>query len=139
MSENHAGDLSNGTMEVNAPPALKSSNHWVLRNGKKPANREGDSKGWSDPSFWMTLDEALDAFQSAPSKFSGLGYIVEYDPARGDSQIIGGDLDNCRDPITGWISLALGSSALVNFLMRSIRLSGMVLKTFPTEHPKFSK
>jgi primase-polymerase (primpol)-like protein len=130
MSEDLVGDPVNGTMEIDAPPVLKSSNQWVLRNGKKPANRDGDSKGWADPSFWMTFDEALEAFQSAPSKFSGLGYIVEHDPARGDSQIIVGDLDNCRDPITGWVSPWAESILSTINACTSVSISGCGFRFF---------
>jgi P4 family phage/plasmid primase-like protien len=86
---------------MNAPKRLKESKHWILRRGKLPVNTSGTSSGWTSPSFWMTFDEALDAWADNTDKADGIGYVVARDPLLGDNQIIGGDFDCCRDPVTG--------------------------------------
>ncbi len=117
-------------MEINAPPTLKSSNHWVLRIGKNPVNKQENSEGWEDPAFWMPFDEALKTLRSAPDKFSGLGYIVQRDSARGDNQIIGGNLDNCRDPVTGWVSPWAESVLRTINACTSVSISGCGFRFF---------
>jgi len=86
------------------PKILRESKHWLLRKEKQPVNASGTSSGWNDPSFWMSYDEVSQALVDNPTKFDGIGYIVSRDRDRGDSQIIGGDLDCCRDPVSGWVS-----------------------------------
>jgi phage/plasmid-associated DNA primase len=87
--------------KIAAPLALKLSSHWVLRRGKQPFNSYGNPKGWTQPEFWITFDEAVKVLESNPKKFDGIGYIVARDPLREGDQILGGDLDCCRDPVTG--------------------------------------
>jgi phage/plasmid-associated DNA primase len=89
----------------NIPSALGAARHWMLRKGKQPYDRYGHSKGWQLPSFWMTLPEALEALQNRADEFDGIGFIVAREPIREDKQIIGGDMDCCRDPITGEVSM----------------------------------
>ncbi len=89
---------------MDVPAVLKESHHWVLRRGKQPVSKEGRFTGWNDQSFWMSFEEVLDAWADNPKSFDGVGFVVSRDEARGDSQIIGGDLDCCRDPVTGEIS-----------------------------------
>ena len=86
------------------PKILRESKHWVLRKEKRPVNASGTSSGWSDPSFWTSYDEVSQALADNPTKFDGIGYIVSRDMDRGDSQIIGGDIDCCRDPVSGWVA-----------------------------------
>jgi hypothetical protein len=111
-------------MKIDAPSILKSSNHWVLRNGKKPVNREGVPTSWTNSSTWIPFNVATESLQSSPDKFSGLGYIVHHDPLQGDNQIIGGELDNCRDPITGWVSPWAQSILSTISACTSISISG---------------
>ena len=104
MSDHTAGPEGNTNETIDAPSALRLSDHWVLLKEKNPVNKEGVTIDGTDSPTWMPFNEALEALESNPSKFTGLGYIVHHDPSRGDNQIIGGELDNCRDPITGWVS-----------------------------------
>jgi predicted transcriptional regulator len=86
------------------PSALGAGRHWVLRKGKQPVDRYGNPKGWKLPSFWSTLPEVLEVLDKQPGKYDGIGWIVAREPGRGDKQIIGGDFDCCRDPVTGQAS-----------------------------------
>ena len=115
---------------MHIPAALKESRHWVLRKGKQPVNKEGKSAGWNNPSFWMTLEEVLDALVDYPCSFDGFGFVVSREEVRGDSQIIGGDLDCCRDPVTGEISKwAQAFLASIN-TTSSVSISGTGIRFF---------
>ena len=89
-----------------APTDLLMERHWVLRKGdtgKEPFGKEGAS-AWQQPRNWYTFKDVIDIWSSNPTNYDGIGFVVAYEPDLADSQIVGGDLDNCRDPITGWVS-----------------------------------
>ena len=86
------------------PEVLRDARQWVLRQDKKPCDLSGKSGGWQSPDFWMDLETAASGLESMPGKFSGLGFIIARNPVRGDRQLIGIDLDACRDPRNGWVS-----------------------------------
>jgi len=92
------------SLPAGIPEVLRASRHWVARKDKKPCDLSGKSGGWQAPDFWLSFQEVLDAVVTAPEKFSGLGYIIAREEALGDHQLIGIDLDACRDPRNGWIS-----------------------------------
>ena len=83
---------------ITIPSALGVARHWVVHKNKQPFGKVGP-KGWDQAQYWFTLDEAKKILESG--EYNGLGFIVAREPGRGDRQILGGDLDNCRDPITG--------------------------------------
>lgn len=86
-------------------------------SGKQPFTRAGDklTAKWTRPETWMTLQDALNVAASGiftrdekdgewkDFPIVGIGFInaKAEDPAK---QIIGGDLDACRDPETGELS-----------------------------------
>jgi hypothetical protein len=105
---------TNGS-EFTAPKALRESEHWVLREGKKPVTRsgsgfittpEGKKHGWGHSDFWFAYEHVIEAFEHRPpsSKIDGIGFIVSREPDLGHQQIIGIDIDCCRDPKTGEVS-----------------------------------
>lgn len=75
---------------------------WALRSHKKPPiDAEGRAQaGWTDPSVWLTLDEArarVDALRTQADEIGstiGVGFVL------GDGWS-GVDLDHCRDKETG--------------------------------------
>lgn len=89
------------------PDELSLYQHFVLRGGptgKAPVNKSGQIYSWNDPSSWLFSNEAITIYESNPTKFAGIGFIISRESFLGNNQIIGGDIDNCRDPITGEIS-----------------------------------
>ena len=115
---------------MHIPTVLKESRHWVLRRGKQPMSKEGRFTGWNDQSFWMSFEEALDALADNPKSFDGFGFVVSRDETRRDSQIIGGDLDCCRDPVTGEIS-AWAQAVLASLnTASSVSISGTGFRFF---------
>ena len=89
------------------PSELQLYQHFVLRGGptgKAPVNTYGQPYHWNNPSTWLTAGEAIEIHESDPTKFAGIGFIVSREPSLKNYQVIGGDIDNCRDPITGEIS-----------------------------------
>ena len=85
---------------ITVPSALGVARHWVVHKDKQPfGNNDGSPKGWNLAEYWFTFEEAKKTLSS--NGYDGLGFIVARESGRKDSQIIGGDLDNCRDPITG--------------------------------------
>lgn len=89
------------------PPELAGLSQFCLRKEKKPWIRDTANGGftpkWTDQAGWMKLAEALDELKRNKDRFDGVGYLNT--KALDDSrQITGGDLDACRDPITGWVS-----------------------------------
>ena len=89
------------------PSELQLYQHFVLRGGptgKAPVNTYGQPYPWNNPSTWLTAGEAIEIHESDPTKFAGIGFIVSREPSLKNYQVIGGDIDNCRDPITGEIS-----------------------------------
>ncbi|GEM_PF-2265634 len=89
------------------PRELQLYQHFVLRGGptgKSPVNKYGQPYPWNNPSTWLTAGEAIEIYESDPTKFAGIGFIVSRESYLENYQVIGGDIDNCRDPITGEIS-----------------------------------
>lgn len=89
------------------PGELQLYQHFVLRGGtagKAPVNRTGEPYPWNNPSTWLSSFEAIEVYESDPTKFAGIGFIVSRESFLESNQVIGGDIDNCRDPITGEIS-----------------------------------
>jgi hypothetical protein len=92
------------------------SRHWVCRIDKKPCDRYGQfyipyGDGyitWTSPLFWKSFSQVVAAYEQSVAekgKISGIGFIIARDPSRRrDRQVIGLDLDACRDPLTGWTS-----------------------------------
>jgi hypothetical protein len=83
------------------PEELKTCCQWVVRRGKQPIGKLGASD-WNQSGAWFTFSEALAVLQTG--KYDGLGFIVARDDRRDAAQVIGGDLDCCHDPMTGWTS-----------------------------------
>ena len=86
------------------PAMLRDAKQWVARKEKKPCDLQGRSGGWQNSDFWISFEEAKAGIESNPGMFSGLGFVIARHPERGDKQLIGIDLDACRDPRTGWVS-----------------------------------
>lgn len=84
---------------ITAPATMTKSRHWVVHKDKAPEGKEGRT-GWNLAENWFSFDEALQMLERRGG-FDGLGFIVARESGRKSKQIIGGDLDNCRDPITG--------------------------------------
>jgi len=97
------------------PGSLKLLRQWCLRVGKQPFVKGGASgtfsPSWSASDFWMTFEEAHHALQDGAkcrvddvlTPADGLGIIMARHEQDGH-QLVGGDLDCCRDPETGWTS-----------------------------------
>lgn len=90
---------------VTIPSYLRSKQHWVVRKGKEPVNMiTGVKSGWDNPNAWASYDKALKIFQEESNKYSGIGYISYDDEPDPENRIICIDLDQCRDPETGFTS-----------------------------------
>ena len=85
------------------PLILKQRRCWVVWRREKrhkkftkiPYNaRTGAAASSTDPATWSTFDEAMAAY--ATGRYSGIGYVLN-----GNDQIVGVDLDHCRDKDTG--------------------------------------
>lgn len=104
------------------PVELASLRQFCCRDGKQPVTCRPTTGNltsrWADPETWMSLDDANKALavgkkyrrenKDNPGEWldipvDGIGFITakSEDPTK---QIIGGDLDACRDPITGQLS-----------------------------------
>ena len=97
---------------LSAPPELASRRNWICwradpdygKDGKlKPKPKKtpiivgpGTSSAWQRPENHVSYDEAVAAVQK--HNLSGVGFVLT--PGCG---LIGGDLDGCRDPVTGVI------------------------------------
>ena len=89
------------------PSELQLYQHFVLRGGptgKAPVNKAGQIYSWNTPSTWLVSGEAVELYEANKTLFAGIGFIVHRESFLENDQIIGGDIDNCRDPITGEIS-----------------------------------
>jgi hypothetical protein len=94
------------------PDLMAKRRQFCLRggtDGKQPFIREWEpdsqrkftSKGWDKyPENWLTLQEALKAWEENKNYFVGVGYLN----AKKNPQIVGGDIDACVDPETGELS-----------------------------------
>lgn len=86
-----------------APAELRAIPHWVLEIDKEPYGKNGQKSGWNDPEsdFWMSFDEAWQLYQENPDEIDCVGFIAYRNPDFKDGQVIIGDLDCCRNPVTG--------------------------------------
>jgi len=97
---------------------LQALRQFCIRAGKQPYIRDGErqnsftSSGWPiHRPDWLTFSEAVQAVQKMVKvhhnggfvKVEGIGFLVARD-GQDAPQILGGDLDCCRDPATGLIS-----------------------------------
>jgi len=88
------------------PTELKKIPRWVLwkytlvgegesqRWSKLPMKPNGTSASSTNPNTWSDYFTAQEAYQRG--KFDGVGFVFT-----GDDNIIGVDIDDCRDPLTG--------------------------------------
>jgi len=84
----------------NIPPELKAHPSWVLwrwveRDGKAtkpPYQPNGQLAKVDDPSTWITYSKAITAYEGGG--FDGIGIVLT-----ANDDLIGIDLDKCRDPI----------------------------------------
>lgn len=86
------------------PGGLGATRHWMLRRGKQPFDQYANPKGWNVSAFWISYQEACDILKRNGQGFDGLGFIIAREEGRGEKQILGVDLDCCRDPVSGWAS-----------------------------------
>ena len=107
---------------IDLPPIMSGLKQFCCRDGKQPITKKPSTGNltskWTDPETWMTLAEASDAVgrgmkyrrenKDKPGEWleipvNGIGFLnaKSTDPK---TQIIGGDLDACRDPIDGRLS-----------------------------------
>lgn len=104
-------------LEENIPAFLKGRKQWVLWlytwDASKTDRETGQRGKWdkppwrvgfrykassTDPKSWTLYERAIEAYRT--SGCSGIGYVVSGEP--GD--VVGIDLDHCRDPATGIIA-----------------------------------
>ncbi|GEM_PF-2461411 len=100
------------------PPEMASLRQYCVRVGKRPfvrkkPPRKGFSAKWQDMenNERLTLAEALEAAQKpvivwddgSDKPVEGIGFLVERS-TQDVKKPLGGDLDSCRDPLTGAIS-----------------------------------
>lgn len=96
---------------------LKARKQFCIRAGKQPYIQDGTrntftSSGWPEHrQDWLTFSEATEALQTGVKvwhaggyrRADGIGFLVARDGQDG-AQVLGGDLDCCRDPETGAMS-----------------------------------
>jgi hypothetical protein len=95
------------------PPELKALSQWVVwryfwkdgKNGKpgkwdKPLlnSHTGNAASHSSAKTWSAYQAALDAYHFDGANLDGIGFVFQK-----DNGLVGIDLDDCRDPITGVI------------------------------------
>src|SRR5436853_1682869 len=87
----------------NVPPCMQTRCQWVVwkyqivkGKRKKPpfTPYNGHAASPTNPTTWGTFDQALARY--AQGSYDGIGYVCHDD-------IVGGDLDHCRNPKTGEI------------------------------------
>ena len=86
------------------PQELKEYNQWVLwklesniegRTTKMPYSKRGSKASVSDPSTWMSFEDAYATYTNSTEEYSGLGFVFsDSDP------FIGFDWDHVCDPET---------------------------------------
>src|SRR5262249_26428531 len=95
------------TLTANIPAELRARRQWVTwrseprPGGGKPTKipyntRSGRRASSTNPQSWSSLDHAL----AVVSRYDGVGYVFVADDA-----IVGIDLDGCRNPDTGALTL----------------------------------
>ncbi len=97
---------------------LKALKQFCLRVEKKPYIRDGDRKNsftssaWQEtPKAWLSFEEAKDAFEKGATvhfkgdyrPVDGIGFLVARSTEE-NRKPLGGDLDCCRNPLTGDIT-----------------------------------
>ncbi len=88
----------------NIPEALRNINRWVLwkfdfRDGKwtkVPFQKAGNKASSTGPGTWASFDSVLATYDTGG--YDGIGFVVT-----DEDDIVGIDLDHCRDPETGVI------------------------------------
>ncbi len=84
------------------PTFMAQKKQFCLRVGKVPYIMDGSSftsNNWSkNRKGWLTLYNAMEIVSKRPN------YKIGYLNARGDPQIVGGDIDGCVAPSTGEVS-----------------------------------
>jgi len=98
------------------PEDLRALKQFCVRAEKQPYVRNArggfSAKGWqSDRERWLTFDEAVEALRKgaevyhndATWKVEGIGILIVGD-GLDHPQLLGGDLDCCRDPETAFVS-----------------------------------
>jgi P4 family phage/plasmid primase-like protien len=118
-------------MSIDLPPVLAGLRQFCVRVGKQPfivhphtGELTGKWQGndepakdivWHGEDGWLTLEEALRISKSGrtvrvkfdtlwvDASFDGIGYLNHKESDQ-TKQIVGGDLDACRDPFTGELS-----------------------------------
>jgi hypothetical protein len=119
---------------------LKALRQFCVRFGKQPYTRDKPNTftpAWTDRKGWLTFDEAVNAAQRGVKVYhagqyttlDGIGFLVG---RTGDGpQTLGGDLDTCRDPDTGWVSpWAINFIKAVRPFYTEVSLSGCGLRYF---------
>jgi len=92
-------------LSENIPPELKAHPHWVMwrwleRDGnatKPPLQINGKPAKVNSPATWCDYPTAIAAYETG--KFAGIGIVLTP-----NDDLIGVDLDDCRDPISGALS-----------------------------------
>ena len=113
---------------IQLPPELATLRQFCCRDGKQPIIRKpstggltsswkgSDKDGWKGPEGYLTLEESQQLVADGATYWAqndnqewvqipvnGIGFInVKQDDPQ--NQIVGGDLDACRDPVTGELS-----------------------------------
>lgn len=97
---------ANGTLRFDLiPAALRERSQWVLwryetrgdKPTKVPVQVDGSPARSNDRATWSPFDLVCDAYQS--HRFEGPGFV--FSP---DDDLVGTDLDGCRDPQSGRIA-----------------------------------
>jgi hypothetical protein len=90
----------------NIPQELKDRPHWVLwylvtknnREIKLPLQAKAGrvTASTTDPKTWTNYEQAMATLKRRPRDFSGIGIVLT-----GENDLVGIDLDDCVDPISG--------------------------------------
>lgn len=92
------------TLRQNVPPCIQTDRQYLVwkyqvikGKRKKPpfTPQNGKAASTNDPTTWGTLDQALSRY--ARGGYDGIGYVCH-------RNVVGGDIDHCRDLQTGVIA-----------------------------------
>lgn len=90
------------------PASLQATPRWLLwrfdENGqdkprKVPLRLDGRFGSSTDPTAWASFDAVVAAYKAGTGGADGIGFVFTE-----DDDIVGVDLDGCRDPVTGAIA-----------------------------------
>jgi hypothetical protein len=91
------------------PASLQAVPRWVLwrfepapgrdKPRKVPLRLDGTHGSSTDPTSWARFSDVLAAYNAAHSGADGIGFVFT-----DDDDIVGIDLDGCRDPVTGQLA-----------------------------------